>query len=305
MLDLSAPDGHAVDGRATLGGAVRKLAALFREAGLPGPQLDARILAAQACGLTPEDLILKSSALLSAGQERAIASIAARRLAREPVSRIIGRREFWGLTFAISPDTLDPRPETELLAEAVLGFAKAEGLAHAPLRILDLGTGSGCLLGALLAGLPQCYGVGLDRSEAALTVARNNLSRLGLLDRAAFLCADWMSAIGGAAFDAIVCNPPYIAPSEICQLEPEVKGYDPYLALNGGEDGLEPYRTIVPQAYAALRKGGLLIVEIGHRQGEAVLDLMKQSALHPGFPGAQILTDMGGTDRAVAGVRQS
>ncbi|MGO8953621.1 MAG: peptide chain release factor N(5)-glutamine methyltransferase [Rhodomicrobium sp.] len=298
-------EGAVTAGWPTLGGAVRKLAALFREAGLPNPQLDARILAAEACALAPEDVILKPSAFLSAGQERRIASFAKRRLEREPVSRIIGRREFWGLSFGISPDTLDPRPETELLAEAVLGFANAEGLAHAPLRILDLGTGSGCLLGALLASLPQCHGVGLDRSEAALAVARDNLSRLGLLDRAAFLCADWMSAIGGAAFDAIVCNPPYIAPLEICQLEPEVKVHDPHLALDGGEDGLEAYRIIVPQAYAALRKGGVLILEIGHRQGEAVLDLMKQCAPQPGFKEAHVLTDLGGTDRAVAGVRQS
>ena len=142
---------------------------------------------------------------------------------------------------------------------------------QAPLRILDLGTGSGCILAALLSELPQARGIGLDRSEAALAVARDNLSRLGLRDRASFLCANWMSAIGGGAFDVIVCNPPYIAPSEIRQLGLEVRAYDPYLALDGGEDGLEAYRIIIPQAFAALSAGGLLVFEVGHRQAGAVL----------------------------------
>lgn len=221
------------------------------------------------------------------------------------MSRILGRREFWGLSFKISPDTLDPRPETEVLVETVLSHAKAQGLSQAPLRILDLGTGSGCILGALLSELPQARGTGLDRSEAALAVARDNLSRLGLRDRVSFLCGDWISAIGGGAFDVIVCNPPYIAPSEICQLGLEVRAHDPYLALDGGEDGLEAYRIIVPQAFAALRKGGLLVFEVGHRQSETVLDLMKHSAPAPGFSEVRILPDLGGAGRAVAAVRQS
>lgn len=221
------------------------------------------------------------------------------------MSRILGRREFWGLSFKISPDTLDPRPETEVLVETVLSHAKAQGLSQAPLRILDLGTGSGCILGALLSELPLARGIGLDRSEAALAVARDNLSRLGLRDRVSFLCGDWISAIGGGAFDVIVCNPPYIAPSEICQLGLEVRAHDPYLALDGGEDGLEAYRIIVPQAFAALRKGGLLVFEVGHRQSETVLDLMKHSAPAPGFSEVRILPDLGGAGRAVAAVRQS
>jgi len=305
MLDLSFPDGKAVKLPPTLGDAVRRLADIFRQAGLSTAQLDARILAAEACGLSREDAILRPDAALSAGEARRITDFAARRLAREPVSRILGRREFWGLSFSISPDTLDPRPETELLVETVLDHAKAAGLGRAPLRILDLGTGSGCIMGALLAELPQAHGIGLDRSAAALAIARDNFSRLGLLDRASFLCANWMSAIGGGAFDVIVCNPPYIAPSEICQLQPEVSAFDPRLALDGGADGLEAYRIIVPQAFAALRQGGLLAVEIGYRQGQAVLDLMKQSAPNPCFSRVRIIKDLGGTSRAVAGVRQS
>ncbi|MFY9640734.1 MAG: peptide chain release factor N(5)-glutamine methyltransferase [Rhodomicrobium sp.] len=304
MLDLSFPEGKSADQPKTLDGAVQQLAERFRQAGLSSPRLDASILTAEACGLSREELILEPDAVLSAGEAARIATFAARRLAREPVSRILGRREFWGLSFRISPATLDPRPETELLVETVLSHVKSEGLSGASLRILDLGTGSGCILGAILTELPRACGIGLDRSEAALAAAQDNLSRLGLLDRVSFLCANWMSAIGGSAFDVIVCNPPYIAPSEICELEPEVRAYDPYLGLSGGEDGLEAYRIIIPQAFVALRQQGLLVVEVGYQQGMAVLDLMKHAVPNPGFSGSRILTDSGATDRAVAGVRQ-
>ncbi|MGO9546918.1 MAG: peptide chain release factor N(5)-glutamine methyltransferase [Rhodomicrobium sp.] len=305
MLDLSIPQSDRAGPPATLGGAIRSLSGLFRQAGLVSPQLDARLLAAEACGYAPEDSILKRDAALCEGDSERISKFAARRLAGEPVSRIVGRREFWGLPFRISPDTLDPRPETELLVETVLGYAKSVGRAGNPLRILDLGTGSGCILAALLTELPLSTGTGLDRSEAALAVAMDNLSHLGLLDRASFLCSSWISAIGGRQFDVIVSNPPYIAPSEIRQLEVEVRTYDPYLALDGGKDGLEAYRTIIPQAFTALREGGLLVLEIGYCQGAAVLDLMKQSAPGRVFSGVRILTGLGGGDRAVAGVRQS
>ena len=357
MLEQVSAHGTGAEPPPSLGSAVRKLGRLFEEAGLGSPQLDARILVAEACGRDPNRLILDRDAAVSADEAARIASFAARRLGGEPVSRILGRREFWGLSFKISPDTLDPRPETEVLVETVLNHVKERGewrqqrpphpvllpegrrdprilaegvssvlsplgerdrvrgdfadhsacsiLEQAPLRILDLGTGSGCILGALLSELPQARGTGLDRSEAALAVARDNLSRLGLRDRVSFLCGDWISAIGGGAFDVIVCNPPYIAPSEICQLGLEVRAHDPYLALDGGEDGLEAYRIIVPQAFAALRKGGLLVFEVGHRQSETVLDLMKHSAPAPGFSEVRILPDLGGAGRAVAAVRQS
>jgi methylase of polypeptide subunit release factors len=356
----------------TLGGAARKLGRLFEHAGLASPRLDARILVAEACGREPGDLILDRDAAVSAGAAGRILDFAARHLAGEPVSRILGRREFWGLTFHITPDTLDPRPETELLVETVLRHVGAQGaewqqrspphpsplpeerrslaaaaysggpsprphpltgaaardassprrvgaendrmrgdfaghpnLDHAPLRILDLGTGSGCILAALLSELPHARGIGVDRSEATLAIARDNLSRLGLRDRASFLCASWMSAIGGGAFDVIVSNPPYIAPSEIRQLGVEVSAYDPYLALDGGEDGLEAYRIIIPQAFAALEPGGVLAFEVGHQQAGAVHDLMKLSAPSPGFSEVRIWPDLAGADRAVAGVRQS
>jgi release factor glutamine methyltransferase len=288
----------------TLGRAIQVVSQVFGEAGLVTAQLDARLLAAEACGLSREESIVRTGLPLQEGDLNQLSGFAARRLAGEPVSRIVGRREFWGLSFHISSAVLDPRPETELLAETVRDHIEAKGLLHAPLRILDLGTGSGCLLGALLSELRHGHGIGIDRSEAALGVARENLSRLGLLDRAAFLCGDWMSAIGGTAFDVIVSNPPYIARSEICQLETGVKAYDPLLALDGGEDGLDAYRTFLPQACAALRPGGLLVCETGYRQGRAVFDIMKRSAPNNGLIEAKVLTDLGGIERAVAGVRQ-
>ena len=305
MLDSGFTEGNAAGRPVTLGGAARELARLFSEAGLASPQLDARILAAEACGLVPEDAILRRDRVLSREETRRIAGSAARRLKGEPVSRILGRREFWGLSFRISPDTLDPRPETELLVETVLDHATARGLLNSPLRILDLGTGCGCILAALLTALPASRGIGIDLSEAALAIAQDNLRRLGLLDRASFLCGDWMSAIGSAGFDVIAGNPPYIARSEILDLEAGVRNYDPRAALDGGEDGLDPYRTLLPQAFAALRAGGLAVFEIGYRQGQAVLELMKQSAGKQGFGSVRMLTDLAGADRAVAGVRQS
>jgi release factor glutamine methyltransferase len=294
---------EAVERPATLGGAIQALSRTFQQSGLVTAQLDARLLAAEACGLSHEEAILKAGHVLDARDSQRLAGFAARRLAGEPVSRILGRREFWGLSFRISPAVLDPRPETELLAETVRDHIEAQGRLNDPLRILDLGTGSGCLLGALLSELPQGHGVGIDRSEAALAVARENLSRLGLRDRTAFLCGDWMSAIGGTAFDVIVSNPPYIAHDEICQLETDVSNYDPFLALDGGEDGLDAYRTVLPQACAALRHSGVLVCETGHRQGSRVLEIMRASAPEGLFV-TKILTDLTGTERAVAGVRQ-
>ena len=152
--------------------------------------------------------------------------------------------------------------------------------------------------------LPNAQGIGIDRSEAALRVARDNLSRLGLRDRVCFLCADWMSATGGV-FDVIVCNPPYIAPSEIRQLDPEVRNHDPYSALDGGEDGMDAYRTVIPQALGALGKGGLAVFEAGCSQGDAVAGLIRLSTLYPTFSSVRVLRDLGGTGRAVAAVRQS
>ena len=283
---------------------IRGLGKIFREAGLQTAALDARLLASHVCELSPEETIAKPRFRLSPEMAARINEAAARRLKGEPVSRIIGHREFWGLPFSLSPHTLDPRPETELLVEAVLDYARVEGLANSRLRVLDLGTGSGCLLGALLSELPLSTGVGVDRSEKALSIARENLRRLGLLNRASFLCGNWAGTLSDASFDVIVCNPPYICSSEIAGLEVEVRAFDPCLALDGGEDGLEAFRAILTQVFRVLRNKGFLIFETGHRQAQSVRDMMA-ATLGTGSLDARILTDLSGAKRAVAGVRQS
>ena len=299
------PDLALREGPAELGEATRGLGRAFRKAGLATAALDARLLASHICGLSAEETIAKAGIMLPPEMTARINEAAARRLAGEPVSRIVGYREFWGLRFRLSPHTLDPRPETELLVEAVLGYVRSEGLENERLRILDLGAGSGCLLGALLSELPLSCGACVDRSEQALSIARENLRGLGLLNRASFLCGDWAGAVSDASFDIIVCNPPYIGSSEIAGLEAEVKGFDPLLALDGGGDGLDAFRAILPDAFRVLRAKGFLIFETGYRQAQAVRDMMVEAGLRAGPFEAQILADLSGAERAVAGRRQS
>ncbi len=295
----------AVVGGITIGEVLRSVTASFRTAGLAEASLDARILIAEACGLPPEATITRHDFQLSEDYKRRIDEFAARRLHGEPVSRILGRREFWGLSFSICPDVLDPRPDTELLVETALAHAKAQGLTNAPLRILDLGTGSGCLLAALLSELPQARGIGVDVSRRALAVAQENLHRLGLRGRAAFLCGDWAAAISCESFDIVVCNPPYIVSSVIDKLDREVRGFDPFLALDGGPDGLAAYRTLVPQAVKCLKEGALLLLENGIGQTQQVLEIVEGCQDEALKLNALILLDLCGIDRAVAGVRQS
>ncbi len=299
------PDAALELQRLTVRDAIHRLSAAFGRAGFPTPALDARLLAAHACGFSREETISKGPAALSPTMAARLSEAVARRLAGEPVSRIVGYREFWGLPFALSPHTLDPRPETELLVEAVLGHVRERGLGNRPLRILDLGTGSGCLIAALLSELPQSTGVALDLSESALLAARENLRALGLLPRAAFLCGGWADAVGDTCFDIIVSNPPYIASSEIQGLGIEVKDYDPRLALDGGIDGLDAYRAIFAQAFQALRPDGYIVVETGVSQAHAVRDIVMKAAAQSGSFGAEILTDLNAIERAVAGLRQS
>lgn len=290
---------------AELGAAIRRLGRIFRAAGLNTAALDARLLASHICALSPEAAIANQRFKLSPAMIERINDAALRRLNGEPVSRIMGRREFWGLCFELSPHTLDPRPETELLVEAVLDYARRESLLDAPLRILDLGAGSGCVIASLLSELPHASGVGVDLSEDALGVARENLRRLGLLNRASFLCADWTEALGRDCFDVIVSNPPYLSFAEMAGLEPEVKAFDPYLALYGGEDGLEAYRVLLPEAVRLLRREGFLIFETGWMQAQAVRNMMELALSGAGYFEARILTDLAGKERAVAGRRQS
>ncbi len=210
-----------------------------------------------------------------------------RRLAREPVSRILGTREFWGLPLAVDAAVLDPRADTETLVAAVLdalGGRRATSLA-----VLDLGTGSGAILCALLHELPAASGLGVDRSLGACRVARANLDRLGLGHRAAIVCGCWDDALG-AAFDVVVANPPYIPTGDIAGLEPDVRDHDPALALDGGADGYDAYRAIVPRLPALLAPGGLVALECGWDQGAALAGMVRAAgladvAVHPDLAG--------------------
>ena len=219
----------------------------------------------------------------------------ARRLEREPVARILGRRGFWSLSLAIGPDVLDPRPETEGLVGAVLDALG--GRREDPLRILDLGTGSGAILCALLHELPGAMGVGVDRSLAACRVARANFARLGLAARAAVVCGDWSDALGGS-FDAVVSNPPYVRSGAIAGLDRDVRAYDPLPALDGGEDGLEAYRAIAPSLASFVRTGGVAAFECGGDQGESVAALVRAS-----LAGVRVYRDLCGLDRVVLGTK--
>ena len=235
-------------------------------AGIEQPQRDARLLLESAGGFDGAQIIAFPEREVEAGRCAAFKALVERRKSREPISRILGRREFWSLPFKVSKDTLDPRPDSETLVEAVLDRIADR---QAKIRLLDFGTGTGCLLLALLSELPQAHGIGVDLNPGAVTVAAENAAALGLAARAEFRVADWGKDLNGD-FDIVVSNPPYIEASAIPALEPEVANHDPHLALSGGHDGLDAYRALVPQAARLLASGGLLALEIGQGQGDSV-----------------------------------
>jgi release factor glutamine methyltransferase len=303
MLDRADPKSAAL-ACSTLREAAGRMSRAFASAGIANAGLDARVLAGAACGLSATDVICGDGRVLLAPELERIEDFQARRLHGEPVSRILGRREFWGLSFRLSPDTLDPRPETELLVEGVLDHVDRHGLRHSPLRILDLGTGTGCILGALLRELPESSGVAVDRSFGALSTAQENMRALGLLGRTALLCTDWAGSLKDASFDIVVSNPPYIGRRELGGLPREVAAFDPPLALDGGFDGLEAYRILVPQSLKLLRQGGFIVLETGYDQAAAVCEILVHSARDGGAADVRILKDLAGKNRAVAGVRQ-
>jgi release factor glutamine methyltransferase len=280
----------AVEGEAA-GDALLRATALLREAGVEGPRRDARLLLAEATNASPGALFGTPERRLSGLEAKRFAGFVTRRQAREPVSRILGRREFWSLDLAIGPATLDPRPDSEALVEAVLAHAK--NLAG-PLSILDLGTGSGCLLLALLSELPESRGLGVDRDPAALAVARQNALGLGLEDCAAFAVGDWGAALGGG-WPVIVCNPPYVRDLEIGRLAPEVGRYDPRAALDGGGDGLAAYRRVIPDIAGLLAPDGLAAVELGAGLADAVENLVREA----GFAASVRMRDLGGIERCL------
>lgn len=277
-------------------------AAQLRDAGVEQARLDARLLLMAATGLDAEDMIRDPDAELSPPHVAAYAAMIARRAAREPVSRILQRREFWSLDFEISPETLDPRPDSETLIRAALG---AIGDHNRPLHILDIGAGCGCLLLALLSELPGAQGVGVDISSGALDVARRNAARLGLQARARFMASDvrgpdWTKQAGGP-FDIVIANPPYIENAAIKTLAPEVSRYDPYIALAGGEDGLDFYRIITISLAQLLYPDGMVIFEAGIGQSQDVRMLLHEAGMLADEP----LCDLGGVARAIIGRRQA
>ncbi len=273
----------------------RALAAQLRSAQLEKAELDARILLGAALGLDLTGLIAQAARLLTETETSRLAQYAGRRIAGEPVARILGSREFWGLPFRLSEATLVPRPDTETVVELALEIFR-ERQASRQMRIADIGTGSGAILLALLHEIPGAVGVGTDLSLTALKTARDNAAALGLADRAGFVACSYAAALRGP-FDLVVSNPPYIPSAEIPKLSIEVREHDPHLALDGGNDGYDAYRALIPQAAERLAPGGALIVEAGQGQAGNIETLMAAAALVVDRPPK---ADLAGIPRAVS-----
>jgi release factor glutamine methyltransferase len=271
-------------------GLVAAAVARLRDAGIAEPARDARLLLAHALGIDPGRLTLMLPDPVTPETAERFDALVAARAERRPVSHLLGYRLFYGRRFEISPDVLDPRPESESLIEAALAGGHARS-------VLDLGTGSGCLLLTLLAEMPGAEGVGTDISGAALAVAGRNATALGLDGRARFRQADWCAGVEGQ-FDLIVSNPPYITEAELSQLAPEVRLWEPAGALSPGGDGLDSYRAILGQVARVAAPGARLLLEIGAAQGRAVADLCRGA----GLENIRVHPDLDGRDRVVAAV---
>ena len=280
---------------AALDSVLRGAAAALRAAGVDRPMADARVLVSAAASLSREDMLRDPRLPLSPAALAAFEDMIARRARRMPVARILGRREFRSLSFELGSDTLDPRPDSETVVDAALD--RVADHPHA-CRLLDIGTGTGCLLLSLLHELPDATGVGTDIAPGACHVARRNARRLGLEKRAAFVVCDWAGAIRGR-FDVVVSNPPYISEAEMTQLSPEVADHDPVRALCGGADGLDAYRALAAQCTGLLAADGRLFVEIGSTQGDAVVEIFRRH----GFCLAEARRDLGGRPRCLAFAR--
>jgi release factor glutamine methyltransferase len=281
----------------TVDAARRALASRFKNSALDSAELDARILVGAALSLDLTGMIAAASRVLTADESIRIEDFAHRRLAGEPVARLLGLKEFWGLPLKLSAATLVPRPDTETVVELALEMLRAGADPDRALRIADLGTGSGAILLALLSESPDAFGIGTDISEAALHTASSNAVRLGLTPRAAFVACDYAAALSGP-FDLIVSNPPYIRSADIAGLATEVRDHDPIAALDGGADGFDAYRALIPQAARLLAFRGVLVVEAGHGQSSAIGELMTAAGLTQERPAK---ADLAGVLRAVAG----
>lgn len=260
---------HAFPDR--IGALYHYIKATFGRAGIANPGYEARTVIARRTGLDQAVLISEPERAVSEAHRAGIAQDVRQRLSGISLHRIFGEREFWGLPFRIGPETLEPRPDTETLVEAALNLFGA----HPPSSILDLGTGSGCILLSLLKEWPGCEGIGVDLSYDTVKVARENAQALGLADRARFICGSWGEALG-ARFGLIVSNPPYIVRDVISTLERSVRDHDPILALDGGEDGLDAYRKIFFSIPALLSPGGKALFEIGFDQEESIVRLAEK-----------------------------
>lgn len=264
-------------------------------AGLAGPVIDARLLVEAAAEATRVDIVTDPYRPLTPEQEARLEDYLARRERREPVSHILGRRGFWKIMLQVTPAVLTPRPDTETVVDlAIKAFGEGETFS-----ILDLGVGSGAILLAILAERSLARGLGVDVSEEALAVARENAANLGLAGRCALLRGDWAAGLADESFDLVVSNPPYIASAVIETLEPEVRDHEPRLALDGGADGLQAYRRLAPEILRVLKPGGRLLVEIGYDQREAVEALFREA----GAGDVHTVKDLADRDRVVAGVK--
>jgi release factor glutamine methyltransferase len=272
--------------------ALAKLEKTFKIAGIENPAREARVSLCAASGISPVGLIVEPREPLGSAA-RKVQEVAERRATGEPLSRIVRKREFWGLSFALTPHVLDPRPETETIVEAALWILRDR--REDQLRVLDLGVGSGALLCALLTEFGAARGVGVDISVDAADVAQGNLDACGLSERAEIRIGDWTSGLEGR-FDLIVSNPPYIPTADLAGLPREVRNFDPWLALDGGFDGLAAYRRIIPRSRSLLAPGGWLLAEFGANQAAGVNAIANQC----GFTDVTTYQDLAGANRIVA-----
>lgn len=271
---------------------LRAFAAAFAEKGLEAPEREARALLRASLGLSDLDLVTRGEQPVTEEDTARLRALADRRATGEPLARLTGRREFWSLDFTLAPETLVPRPETETLVEAALALYPDR---HAPLRILDLGTGSGALLAALLSEYPAAFGIGVDLSLGAARQARENLAALGFAARSRVLVGHWAQALAGG-FDLVVSNPPYIPSTDIPALERDVRDHDPRLALDGGPQGLDAYRALSLALPGLLVAGGYAVLELGIGQERDVAALLAAAGLPADGPAR---CDLAGIARAI------
>ncbi len=279
----------------TIAAIVRRLTGEFASRGFWGPSQDARALVGKATGLDYTGLVVEGDAIAAPDQRAEIERLARRRLAYEPVGRILGSRDFLGFELEVTVDTLEPREDTEILVEQALAFLDTQSAAV----IADIGTGTGAILIAILAQRQNCIGLAIDISRMALAAATRNAERHGVENRWHPVVGSYATCLAQASCHLIVSNPPYIPSSEIADLEPDVRDYDPRLALDGGSDGLDAYRALIPQAMTVLMPTGALMVEIGSTQSAVVCKLMQEA----GFGHISVVPDRANRDRVVIGFR--